>query len=54
MKKPKFLFEVRRGKQVLFQTTDRTCCYDRRTRASIKKSGCILYLNGKPFKEGDL
>lgn len=54
MKKPKFLFEVRRGKQVLFQTTDRTCCYDRRTRASIKKAGCSIYLNGKPFKEADL
>lgn len=54
MKKEKFLFEVRRGRQVLMSTTDRPCIYDRRTRATIKKAGCSMYLNGKPFKEADL
>lgn len=51
---PDFHFEVRRGKQTLMSTNFKSCAYDKKTRASMRKAGYSLFLNGKPFKESDL
>lgn len=51
---PNFHFEVRRGKQTLMSTNLKSCAYDKKTRASMRKAGYSLFLNGKPFKESDL
>lgn len=53
-KKPAFLFEARNGKKVMFSTEHKSCAPDKKTRASMKKAGLSLYLNGKPLKEADL
>ena len=53
-KKSAFRFEARNGKKTLFFTESRACVPDKKTRASMKKAGLSLYLNGKPFKEADL
>lgn len=54
MAKKQFHFEVRDGKRTLMSTDSKACVYDKKTRASIKKAGLSLFLNGKPFKEADL
>ena len=51
---PHFLFEVRRDGKTLIATRYKSAVYDKRTRASMRKAGYKLYLNGKPFKEEDL
>lgn len=53
-KKSAFRFEVRRDGKTMMSTTSPSCVYDKKTRASMKKAGCSLLLNGKPFKEADL
>lgn len=54
MPKSKFYFEVRRDGKTLMSTRHKEAVYDKRTRASMRKAGYKLYLNGKPFKEEDL
>ena len=51
---PNFLFEVRKDGKIMMSTRYKEAAYDKRTRASMRKAGYKLYLNGKPFKEEDM
>ncbi len=42
-----FLYEVRRGKKVLMQTSDPKSRYAPEVERFLLRSGCDIYINGK-------
>ena len=46
-----FLFEVYKGKKCYMSTTYKECAYKRDIRASLRKAGYTIKVNGKVFTE---
>lgn len=46
-----FLFEVYKGKKCYMSTTYKECAYKRDIRASLRKVGYTIKVNGKVFTE---
>lgn len=42
-----YLYEVKRGNEVLMQTSDPKCRYPAEVERFIMRSGCEIYINGK-------
>lgn len=44
-------FEVRRAGAVIMRTCEEECLPDREQRASLRKAGYSMYIDGKPYSE---
>lgn len=44
-----YLYEVKRGNEVLMQTSDPKCRYTPEVESFILRSGCEIYINGKKW-----
>ena len=45
------IWEIRKDKKVVVASNIEKCGYDKKTLASMKKAGYVLYKNGKVYKE---
>ena len=44
-------WEIRKDRKTIVSSSLAKCGYDKKTLASMKKAGYVLYKNGKAYKE---